>query len=246
MKIFGQMTILMDRMNASLPFGLVLALCIRILVAGICGAWVGIERTRRFKGAGIRTHVVVACTAALMMIVSKYGFADLTDAAGNSFAGVRGADSARIAAQVVSGISFLGAGIIFKNRTSIKGLTTAAGVWATAGIGLAIGSGMYFLGIFLTIALELFHNFSHKYAGVDYVTMEMFIIVEDCEEFDQCLKTQLKEWNAQIASSNIEKKNHQMKYQLIINLPKSIELEDTVHFLRENSVVQSFECHFPT
>lgn len=239
------MTALIDQMNTNLPFALLLALCFRIFVAGACGAFVGIERTRRFKGAGIRTHVIVACTAALLMVVSKYGFADLIDAAGNPFAGIRGADSARIAAQVVSGVSFLGAGIIFKNGTSIKGLTTAAGMWATAAIGLAIGAGLYVPGIFLTVALELFHNVAHKLAGADFVTVEMSVIAENSEEFDKCLQTRLKEWNAKIASSNVEKKNHQIKYQLVVNMPKSIEMDDTVNFLKGNLMVQSFECHFP-
>ena len=116
---------------------------IRILLACICGAAIGFERSRRFKGAGIRTHIIVCCGAALIMIVSKYGFADLTSALGVNFNGTRGADPARVAAQVVSGISFLGAGVIFKNNGVVKGLTTAAGLWVTAGIGLAMGSGMY-------------------------------------------------------------------------------------------------------
>ena len=116
---------------------------IRILAACLCGACIGIERSRRLKEAGIRTHVIVCCAAALLMIVSKYGFADLTSTAGEVFNGTRGADPARVAAQVVSGISFLGAGVIFKHGNTIKGLTTAAGIWATARIGLAIGSGMF-------------------------------------------------------------------------------------------------------
>lgn len=108
---------------------------VRILAACFCGACIGFERTKRFKEAGIRTHIIVCCAAALIMIVSKYGFADLTYADGSVFNGTRGADPARIAAQVVSGISFLGAGVIFKNGSTVKGLTTAAGIWATAGIG---------------------------------------------------------------------------------------------------------------
>ena len=70
---------------------------IRLIVACLCGAMIGVERTRRFKGAGIRTHIIVCCAAALMMIVSKYGFADLVSPDGVNFSGVRGADSARIA-----------------------------------------------------------------------------------------------------------------------------------------------------
>ena len=98
---------------------------IRIVLAAILGALVGLERSKRQKEAGVRTHCIIACTSALFMILSKYAFVDLV-----GVAGLRGADPARIAAQVVSGISFLGAGVIFKNGNSIRGLTTAAGMWA--------------------------------------------------------------------------------------------------------------------
>ena len=74
----------------------------RILVACACGAAIGFERSKRFKEAGIRTHIIVCAAAALMMIVSKYGFADLTDAAGNMFNGTHGADPSRVAAGIVS------------------------------------------------------------------------------------------------------------------------------------------------
>ena len=121
----------------------------RLLVAGICGLAIGIERTARSKEAGLRTHTIVCFAAALVMIISKYAFADLTI----NENGVRGADAARIAAQVVSGIGFLGAGIIFYKRDLLHGLTTAAGIWATAAIGLAIGSGMVITGVVCTIIL---------------------------------------------------------------------------------------------
>ena len=107
---------------------------IRIVLAAILGALVGLERSKRQKEAGVRTHCIIACTSALFMILSKYAFVDLV-----GVDGLRGADPARIAAQVVSGISFLGAGVIFKNGNSIRGLTTAAGMWGTAAVGMAIG-----------------------------------------------------------------------------------------------------------
>lgn len=244
-QFYEQMTAMYNLMNENLPFAQMVGFSIRILTAGLCGAWIGFERSRRFKEAGVRTHVVVACTAALLMIVSKYGFADLTSSAGE-FYGTRGADSARIAAQVVSGVSFLGAGIIFKNGTSIKGLTTAAGVWATAGIGLAIGCGMYYLGLFLTAVLLLFQFFMHRHAiGTDFVTTEISITVEESSDFQHILKEQLKKWNAQIAESNIKKKNDMVKYQLLLKVPKNIEFDDILDFIEENSVVKNFESHFP-
>lgn len=244
-QFYEQMTAMIKLMDENLPFAQMVGFSIRILVAGICGAWIGFERSRRFKEAGVRTHVVVACTAALLMIVSKYGFADLTSVGGEFF-GTKGADPARVAAQVVSGVSFLGAGIIFKNGTSIKGLTTAAGVWATAGIGLAIGCGMYYLGLFLTAVLLLFQLFMHKHTiGTDFVTTEISITVEESSDFQHILKEQLKKWNAQIAESNIKKKNDMVKYQLLLKVPKNIEFDEILDFIDENSVVKNFESHFP-
>ena len=115
---------------------------IRILMAALLGLMIGLERSRRQKDAGIRTHCIIAVTSATIMILSKYAFVDIA-----SVDGLRSADPARIAAQVVSGISFLGAGVIFKDRnsSSIKGLTTAAGMWATSAVGLAVGAGLYWL-----------------------------------------------------------------------------------------------------
>ena len=116
---------------------------IRLIVSCICGACIGYERTKRLKEAGVRTHIIVCCAAALTMLISKYGFADLTTPSGELLYGTHGTDPARLAAQIISGVSFLGAGMIFRNGNSVRGLTTAAGIWATAGIGLAIGAGMY-------------------------------------------------------------------------------------------------------
>lgn len=114
---------------------------LRVLLAGFLGAAIGFERKAHYKQAGVRTHFVVAVGSALMMIVSKYAFMDVI----NNHTIVL--DPSRIAAQVVSGIGFLGAGVIIFQRNAIRGLTTAAGVWATAGIGLAVGGGQYILGI---------------------------------------------------------------------------------------------------
>ena len=132
-------------------------LILRIFLAGLCGFLIGYERKTRSKEAGIRTHAIVCMAACIMMIVSKYGFADQAIGSG----GVRGADSARIAAQVVSGIGFLGAGVIIYRRDMLHGITTAAGIWATSGIGLALGAGMYVIGIASTILLIGFQVLLH-------------------------------------------------------------------------------------
>lgn len=112
----------------------------RLCVAGLCGTVIGLDREYRVKDAGFRTHFLVALGSALMMVVSQYGFAELLATHGD----VR-FDPGRIAAQVVSGIGFIGAGTIILHRQLVRGLTTAASLWATAGIGLAAGAHMYVL-----------------------------------------------------------------------------------------------------
>ncbi len=130
---------------------------LRIVVAGLCGVAIGYERKNRSKEAGVRTHFIVACAAALMMVVSKYGFMDLQ---GNQdFIKL---DPSRVAAQIVSGIGFIGAGIIFIQKRTVTGLTTAAGIWATAGIGMAIGGGLYVVGIVTTGLILLGQLILHK------------------------------------------------------------------------------------
>ena len=138
-----------------------IAFIIRIVVAGICGFLIGYERKNRAKGAGIRTHFIVAASAALMMIVSKYAFFDVIKM-GIDFAGGVKLDPSRIAASIVSGVGFLGAGTIFVQKQTVTGLTTAAGIWATAGIGMAVGAGMYIVGIVTTIFIIVAQIFLHS------------------------------------------------------------------------------------
>ncbi len=112
---------------------------IRLLLACLFGGLVGLERERKNWAAGMRTHMIVCLGSALMMIVSSFGFSDILGAKNVML------DPSRIAAQVVSGIGFIGAGTILFNRgvNTVRGLTTAAGLWTVAGIGLATGGGMY-------------------------------------------------------------------------------------------------------
>lgn len=118
---------------------------LRLLVAGILGAIIGLDREYRAKEAGYRTHFLVSLGSALIMIVSQYGFQEIIKE--NSVT----LDPSRVAAQVVSGIGFIGAGTIILQKQIVRGLTTAAGIWPTAGIGLAVGAGMYAIGIATTV-----------------------------------------------------------------------------------------------
>ena len=138
---------------------------LRIFVAALLGGLIGLEREYRAKEAGFRTHFLVALGSALFMVVSAYGFCDVQmDGMTSRW------DVSRVASQVVSGIGFIGAGtIIFrKQENMVSGLTTAAGLWVTAAIGLACGGGMYVLATgctFLVLAgLEAFNFFLRKFA----------------------------------------------------------------------------------
>ena len=120
-----------------------------LLLAAVLGFLIGLERKSRYKEAGIRTHTIVAFGAALMMVISKNAFGSE-------------ADSARIAAQIVAGIGFLGAGIIVYKKNVVHGLTTAAGVWTAAGIGMACGGGLWIVACLATAILIFIQWFLHR------------------------------------------------------------------------------------
>lgn len=120
---------------------------VRLVVAVICGIVIGFERKNRSKEAGIRTHAIVSMAAAMFMIVSKYLTSPDFGGAGTT------GDPSRIAAQVVTGIGFLGSGIIMFRRDAMRGVTTAAGIWATSAIGMAIGAGFIVTGVFATLLI---------------------------------------------------------------------------------------------
>lgn len=175
---------------------------LRIFVAGLMGALIGLEREYRAKEAGYRTHFLVSMGSALLMIVSQYGFDTLLGETGI------GLDPSRIAAQVVTGIGFIGAGTIIINKQIVRGLTTAAGVWVTSGIGLAIGAGMYVLGIcatFLVLAgLELL-RFLFRNVGLHSTYIEL--IVNSAESLDKLQRTFL-ERGFVIVSYRVDEKNY--------------------------------------
>ncbi len=113
-----------------------------VLLSAVLGFAIGFERKWRSKEAGVRTHTIISIGTALITVISIYGFGALWDA-----------DAARVAAQIVPGIGFLGAGIIVYRQHEVKGLTTAAGVLATAGVGMACGCGMYVLAVVATVII---------------------------------------------------------------------------------------------
>ena len=130
---------------------------LRIVLAAVCGGAIGFEREQRFKSAGIRTHLIVALSAALMTVISKYGFFDVV---GNSD-GIS-VDASRVTAGVVTAIGFLGAGVIFFRKDTVSGVTTAAGLWATVGVGIAIGAGLYITGGISTVLIIIVQVLLHR------------------------------------------------------------------------------------
>lgn len=144
-------------------------LLLRLLLAGLCGALLGFERERHGRNAGLRTNLLVCVGAALMMVVSKYFYFKPGEFTGNIATAI---DPERIAAQIVTGIGFLGAGVIIKERGSIRGLTTAATLWYNAGVGMACGAGMIILPIFCTtialVSLTVLKSLEHKIPRDNY------------------------------------------------------------------------------
>ena len=169
---------------------------IRIVVACLCGGLVGLERTKRLKEAGIRTHIIVALGATLIMVISKYGFSDVV-----------GADASRIASNVITGISFLGAGVIFVRGGSVKGLTTAAGIWATAAIGLALGAGMYTVGVLCTALMILLQIALHKFLPGDMQSAKelLLVISKDYHTVMPKIRERLAQMKVLVAGVEMEK-----------------------------------------
>ena len=156
---------------------------LRLFVAGAMGVLIGLEREYRAKEAGYRTHFLVALGSALMMIVSQYGFMEVlkTDL-------IR-LDPSRIAAQVVSGIGFIGAGTIILQKQIVRGLTTAAGIWATSGIGLAVGAGMYAVGISATLLVLLgLETLSYFFKSIGLRNMMIDFSTDDKEAIKRVSK----------------------------------------------------------
>lgn len=218
-------------------FGDDLEYMLRMVMAALCGGIIGYERSRRRKEAGLRTHIIVAVGSALLMIVSKYGFMDVLEVPGMRV------DAARIASNVITGISFLGAGVIFVRDVSIRGLTTAAGLWSMAGIGLAIGAGMYGVGIFATVLIMVVQIFTlgnlQKLDGPVYETFS--ITYQDAPGELEQLKAHLKERNIIIHHIHMEKlEDGAVKVKLEVSREKAITCTDLSDIFIDDENIRSF------
>ena len=211
--------LLTEYLNSQFSLAQNLDFILRITVSCLCGACIGFERSKRYKEAGIRTHIIVCFAAALMMIVSKYGFADLTTPEGVVFNGARGADSARIAAQVVSGISFLGAGVIFKHGSSVR----------------AIGSGFYSIGIFSTVLMLALQILMHKFLvhADSLVSGQLQFTVRAGETFVEDFRAFIRERGIQATDSKITyHEDGFVSYEMFVRLPRTIPLGELDAFLK--------------
>lgn len=208
-----------------------LELLLRIFVAMILGMLIGNERKNRMKSAGMRTHALVALGSALMMVVSKYGFSDT----------VQG-DGARLAAQVVSGVGFLGAGMIFVRHNLVSGLTTAAGVWTTAGIGLTLGAGMYTIGIISALMLLIMQNLSHRIPFFSTVAASgmIRITVQKKPNAVKEIETLLRDLGIEIQNIQIQKsEKNKIKLELDVIYPKTLDKSVLFSTLAESDDVIS-------
>ncbi len=221
--------IFIDNMN--------LECALRLLIAVVCGGLIGIERTHRSKGAGIRTHILVAMGAALFVIVSKYGFVDAV------FADNTSVDVSRVASSIVAGVSFLGAGIIFMKGDSVQGLTTAAGIWVTAAIGLSLGAGLYILGVAGTVLIILVQYIMHRglIVGMDgAISSKIVVSMKDDSKAFAELQEQLKEKRIEIYGSHIKRhKDDTLTYYLDVRIPQNLTARDLHALLEESASIKS-------
>lgn len=206
---------------------------IRMFAACFCGAVIGLERSRRQKDAGIRTHMIVALGSALIMIVSKYGFMDMLQ-----YEGLR-ADASRIASNVVTGVGFLGAGVIFVKDVSIKGLTTAAGIWATAGVGLAIGAGMYPLGIAASVMMVVSQLILHRFLSkLENTANEFTVIVTDTKNSVKNLKNRLASMNILIAKCNITRnKDSTLTLDITVKKSRTLSMDEIMLMIEQDDSI---------
>lgn len=210
---------------------------LRLVIAAACGAAVGLEREKRLKTAGIRTHIIVCLASALMMIISKYGFFDVAGQTGINL------DPSRIAAGIVTAIGFLGAGVIFVQNRTVNGVTTAAGIWATVGIGMSIGAGLYLLGgvtAALIIVLQMLlhrHLPMLKSPTVERICFRILPGTEPRVYIDalECRKVKV------VSSVLTRLPDEAIEIQLTVRFPESFSLEDAIALLQEHPAVQSVE-----
>ena len=210
---------------------------IRITLAALCGGIIGYEREKRLKKAGIRTHILVSMSAALMMVISKYGFNDVLSNTGI------GIDASRVAASVVSAIGFLGAGVIFVRKENTIGVTTAAGLWSTVGLGLAIGAGMYVTGTvftFMVLAIQLLlHNRRFRFST--QTTGAITLKIDSTDFTIGQVNSIFREKKLDVRNIRLTLQDGGQLLSAIIIFSKKDNLNDVVHQLESIGTLTSIE-----
>lgn len=203
---------------------------LRILLALVLGFCIGFERKSRAKEAGIRTHALVAVGAALFTIISKYGFADSGDF-----------DGARVAAQIVAGVGFLGAGMIMHQRQVIHGLTTAAGIWATAGVGMAAAAGLWEVAIGTTVLMIGVQVLLH--ANIKFFLMKRYFSYKvNYYESENAQENLRKIFGVEKFSRlKIEKREEELVSVATIRTEKEISDSEISKIISENDFIMSME-----
>jgi putative Mg2+ transporter-C (MgtC) family protein len=207
---------------------LVLRLCLALVLCGL----IGIERETRGHVAGLRTHILVGVGAALFTIVSAYGFQDVPALP----SGATRIDPTRIAAQIVTGVGFLGAGAIIRQGFTVRGLTTAATLWMVAAIGLAVGAGVYGAAILTTIlvlvALTVFRRFRPLLLS-SLASDLVFVDVEASSEtaLGEILAV-LSSHGVQLEGMDSERGDDEQVYRLELRVPRPEDLQDIEAELR--------------
>lgn len=199
------------------------------MVAVVLGFAIGYERKLRYKEAGIRTHTIVCAGSALIMVVSKYGFGD------------EQADAARVAAQIVAGVGFLGAGIIVYRKHEVHGLTTAAGVWATAGVGMAAGAGLYIIAAGATVILIGVQCIFHIKCKV--FQTKKFFQVKICFVSDGSANNTIKELfqTDRFNRLVIERKGGETVYHATLNTDKEYSSQRLGEIMAQYPFIRSIE-----
>lgn len=205
---------------------------IRLLLAFVAGGLIGYQREKAEKPAGLRTHILVCIGSALITLVSIYGF------------GKMGADPSRIVAQIVSGIGFLGAGTIFRFGPSVKGLTTAASLWAICGVGIAIGVGLYFAALlsvlFIMAVLALLELFEQRLRTKGAHLIRVLIL--DTPGAIGRIGEKLGGMEVNIKNIKmLRERENLMRCYLWLDLPAHLSLTMVLGALQEMNIVQEVE-----
>ncbi|MBP5496381.1 MAG: MgtC/SapB family protein [Bacteroidales bacterium] len=206
---------------------------LRLLAATAMGAAIGLEREYHAKEAGLRTHLLVALGSCLFMILSIYGFDFMLGREHVSF------DPSRIAAQVVTGIGFIGAGTIIFQKQVVRGLTTAAGLWVTAAIGLACGNGMYWVALIATVIVLVSLGLINLY--VPYFSQkerQVTFLVEDYTVLTEILESLRKE-KITVLNYEMHKDAEENNGKMLVSI--EIRMKRYDNFKEITSILKNFE-----